>query len=99
MSGTQLRSYQRGNHRCYVDAIAQSLLKSIRNDTDLIKFMKHLPSGLIVKASMLPYAMDKPLNFLTWAPMIEGLNIKVRNFVISAADYIHFSPSKKSGYF
>lgn len=72
MSGSLIGSYQHGTHRCIVDAFARSLSKSIRNETELMEFLKQVPAELIAKLSLLPQ-INAPANFLIWAPIIEGL--------------------------
>lgn len=73
MSGALMKRYQKGDHRCFVNVMARHLSTQIRNDTEMIEFVKQMPAEELLKVSMMPLLIGTvDSGILVWGPMIEG---------------------------
>lgn len=82
MSGALMTRYQKGDYRCFVNVMARHLSTQIRNDTELIEFVKRMPAEELLKVSMMPLLVGTVDSGIpVWGPMIEG-SLTYRNIIL-----------------
>lgn len=90
MSGALMLRYQKNDHRCFVNVMAEQLTTQIRNDTDSIELLKQMPAEqLLAFSSRIAKRFHPTLSI--WCPLIEGTMAKRIIWFLIAALIVSFS--------